>query len=289
MIDFLKVVVLSFIESITEFLPVSSTGHLILVNDLVKLEPAGFANAFNVIIQLGAILAVVVVFFDRLNPFRRRTTALPKQYEAWNRQTRWYYRLTHGDKRTIELWKKVIIGVLPAAVFGFLFDDFIDEHLMNKTVVTFTLLGYGIAIILLERRNAGRQRYTYETTDDFTYGMALMIGLFQCLAMVPGTSRSAVTIIGAMLLGSGRLAAAEFSFFLAAPTMLGATALKVFKNLSGFSVQQWLLILVGFVLCFMIAYIVIKKFMAYIERHDFKIFGYYRIVLAGILLISMLF
>lgn len=291
-VDIFKVIVLSFVEGVTEFLPVSSTGHLILVNNMVKLSPDAFANAFNVIIQLGAILSVVVVFFDRLNPFSEKKMnmeKLPQKYERWNKQTKLYYRIKHYDKKTIELWKKVIIGVLPAVVLGLLFDDYIDEHLMNTHTVTTTLILYGIVIIVMEVLNGKKKSFRFETTDDLDYKTAFIIGLFQCLAMVPGTSRSAATIIGAMILGSSRLAAAEFSFFLAIPTMIGATLLKVVKNVGAFSGLQWLLVLIGFILSYMVAYVVIKKFMSYIQKNDFKVFGYYRLVLGAILLITLLF
>ncbi len=291
-VNIFKVIVLSIVEGVTEFLPVSSTGHLILVNDLVKLSPDTFANAFNVIIQLGAILSVVVVFFDRLNPFSEKKMSrdkLPQKYGRWNKQTKLYYRMKHYDKQTVELWKKVIIGVLPAVVLGLLFDDYIDEHLMNTQTVTITLILYGIAIIAIEVLNGKKKSFKFETADDLDYKTALIIGLFQCLAMVPGTSRSAATIIGAMILGSSRFAAAEFSFFLAIPTMVGATLLKILKNIGAFSGSQWLLVLIGFVLSYIVAYVVIKKFMNYIQKHDFKIFGYYRLVLGAILLITLLF
>ncbi|MDY3051933.1 MAG: undecaprenyl-diphosphate phosphatase [Ndongobacter sp.] len=289
--DILKVLLLSFVEGITEFLPISSTGHLILFNEFVQLEPAHFANAFNIIIQLGAILSVVVVFFHKLNPFDRSRTAraLPARYDEWNTQTRFYYRLTHYDRSTMQLWGKVIVGVLPAVVLGLLFDDFIDAHLMNAPVVIAMLLIYGVVILQLEGRNAGRKTFRFPTADDLTYRTAFLIGLFQCLAMVPGTSRSAATIIGAMLLGASRVAAAEFSFYLAIPTMLGATFLKVLKNLGGFSMGQWLLILLGFVVSFLVAYVVIQKFLQFIHRHDFRIFGYYRIALALVVGLYYLF
>lgn len=289
--DILKVLLLSFVEGITEFLPISSTGHLILFNEFVQLEPAHFANAFNIIIQLGAILSVVVVFFHKLNPFDRSKTAraLPTRYDEWNTQTRFYYRLTHCDRSTMQLWGKVIVGVLPAVVLGLFFDDFIDEHLMNAPVVIAMLLIYGVVILQLEGRNAGRKTFRFPTTGDIPYRTAFLIGLFQCLAMVPGTSRSAATIIGAMLLGASRVAAAEFSFYLAIPTMLGATFLKVIKNLGGFSMGQWLLILLGFVVSFLVAYVVIQKFLQFIHKHDFRVFGYYRIALALVVGLYYLF
>lgn len=280
--DILKAIVLAIVEGITEFLPVSSTGHLILFNEFVNLEPEAFANAFSIIIQLGAILSVVVIYFERLNPFtikKMPAGKIPAKYDQFNRQTKIHFALTHGDPKTLRLWAKVIVAVLPAVVLGLLFDDYIDEHFMNSTTVAITLFVYGVAIIALETYNAKRHP-RYESADSLTFQTAFLIGCFQCLALVPGTSRSAATIIGAMLLGASRTAAADFSFFLAIPTMIGATGLKIFKNLSGFSLFQWFVILVGFVVAFVVAYVVIKKFLAYIQKHDFKIFGYYRIALA---------
>ena len=284
MIEFLKVLILSIVEGITEFLPVSSTGHLILVNEFVKLEPAEFSNAFNVIIQLGAIMAVVVLYFKRLNPWDYEKTGnyFPKNYKKLNGQSRFYYRLTHPDQRTIELWKRVIVGVLPAGVLGLLFDDFIDEHLFNPMVVATMLLIWGLIIIFVEKRNKKRNSFLNDNITNVSYKTVLAIGFFQALAMIPGTSRSAATIMGAMILGLSREAAAEFSFFLAIPTMLGATLLKVVKNVHGFTGSQWLLILAGMVLSFIVAYVVIKKFMEYISKHDFIPFGIYRIILSAV-------
>lgn len=284
MIEFLKVLILSIVEGITEFLPVSSTGHLILVNEFVKLEPAEFSNAFNVIIQLGAIMAVVVLYFKRLNPWDYEKTGnyFPKNYKKLNGQSRFYYRLTHPDQRTIELWKRVIVGVLPAGVLGLLFDDFIDEHLFNPMVVATMLLIWGLIIIFVEKRNKKRNSFLNDNITNVSYKTVLAIGFFQALAMIPGTSRSAATIMGAIILGLSREAAAEFSFFLAIPTMLGATLLKVVKNVHGFTGGQWLLILAGMVLSFIVAYVVIKKFMEYISKHDFIPFGIYRIILSAV-------
>ena len=276
-IDLIKVLILSIVEGVTEFLPVSSTGHLILVNQFVKLEPEGFSNAFNVIIQLGAILSVVVLYFERLNPWTKSKIRLPKNYEELNRQSKAYFILSHPDKKTINLWFKVIVGVLPAMVLGLLFDDLIDQYLFNPMTVAAMLLIWGLIILFVEKIN---KNIKYESLADVPYTTILLIGFFQCLAMVPGTSRSAATIIGAMVLGLSRPAAAEFSFFLAIPTMLGATLLKLVKNLGGFSGNQWALILIGMVLSFIVAFVVIKKFLAYVKKHDFIPFGIYRIILA---------
>lgn len=284
MIEFLKVLILSIVEGVTEFLPVSSTGHLILVNEFVKLNPPEFSNAFNVIIQLGAIFSVVVIYFQRLNPwdYSKTNKYFPKNYENLNGQSRFYFRLTHPDSRTMELWKRVIVGILPAGVLGFLFDDFIDEHLFNPMVVATMLLLWGLIIIFVEKRNDNKTGFVHDNITNVPYKTVLAIGFFQALAMIPGTSRSAATIMGAMILGLSREAAAEFSFFLAIPTMLGATLLKVVKNVHGFAGSQWLLIVIGMVLSFVVAYIVIKKFMEYISKNDFIPFGIYRIILAAV-------
>lgn len=284
-IDLLKVLILSIVEGVTEFLPVSSTGHLILVNQFVKLEPEGFSNAFNVIIQLGAILSVVVLYFERLNPWTKSKIRLPKNYDDLNGQSKAYFILSHPDKKTINLWLKVIVGVLPAMVLGLLFDDLIDAYLFNPMTVAAMLLVWGLIIIFVEKRN---KNIKYESLVDVPYATILAIGFFQCLAMIPGTSRSAATIMGAMILGLSRPAAAEFSFFLAIPTMLGATLLKLVKNLGGFTGYQWLLILIGMVLSFIVAFVVIKKFLSYVKKHDFIPFGIYRIVLAVIVFVYFL-
>lgn len=286
-LDIIKVIILSIVEGVTEFLPVSSTGHLILVNEFVKLEPEGFANAFSVVIQLGAIMSVVVLYFARLNPWNREKTEkyFPKKYDQLNSQSRFYYRLTHPDPNTMDLWKRVIVGILPAMVLGLLFDDLIDEYLFSPIVVGIMLLVWGLIIIFVEKKNKKDKRPKIDNINMVSYKTILLIGFFQTLAMIPGTSRSAATIIGGMVLGLSRPAAAEFSFFLAIPTMFGATLLKVVKNFGGFTSYQWGLILLGSVLSFLVAYVVIKKFMSYIKRNDFIPFGIYRIILSVIVLI----
>ncbi|EFI41648.1 MULTISPECIES: undecaprenyl-diphosphate phosphatase [Peptoniphilus] len=283
--DFLKVIILGIIEGITEFLPISSTGHLILASDFISLTPKEFENAFEVIIQLGAILSVLVIYFDTLNPFSKNKMSkqLVENQSRLTISQKWFLR----DKKTMRLIAKIIVGFLPAAVLGFLFDDLIDKYLFNKVTVSLALVFYGAVIILMENRGK-KIKFKYEKLDSITIKTAFFIGVFQCLAMVPGTSRSAATIIGAMILGCSRTAAAEFSFFLAIPTMLGATSLKILKMGIGFSLHQWILILVGGLVSFLVAYAVIIKFMGYIKKHDFKIFGIYRIILGAVVLISML-
>ena len=269
--EFLRVLLLGIVEGMTEFLPVSATGHLILAHQWLRLEPESFQNAFDVIIQLGAILSVVVLYWRRLFPFTKTTQeGRPK---------------TAKDRRdTFRLWGKVIVGVIPAGVLGLLFDDLIDHYLFRPSVVATTLVLWGIVIILMESK---KHRTRYQSVHDLPLGLCLAIGCCQCFAMIPGTSRSAATIIGAMLLGVGRVAAAEFSFYLAIPTMAGATLLKVVKNAHGFTSHEWLLILFGAVVSFIAAIVVIRTFMDYIKNHDFKVFGIYRIIV-GILVFALL-
>ncbi|CAH2213655.1 undecaprenyl-diphosphate phosphatase [Tepidibacter aestuarii] len=264
MSDILKAIILSIVEGVTEFLPISSTGHLILVNQWINFE-GNFGFYFNVIIQFGAILSVVILYFKKLNPFDKSKTQIQKQ-------------------QTINLWSKVIVGFIPAAILGFLFADIIENYLSNPIVVAIMLFIGGIFILVLENSS---KRVKINNFDKLSYKTAFSIGMIQCLAMIPGTSRSAATIIGAMLLGTSRQVAAEFSFFLAIPTMAGATAYSVLKMVkSGVTItsNQWMVLLVGIIGSFIVATCVISFFMNYIKRKDFKIFGYYRIVLSVIIL-----
>ncbi len=266
-ITILKVLLLGIVEGITEFLPISSTGHMILVDQFIRLsENESFTAAFQVIIQLGAILSVVVFFWKRLWPFSGKEE---------ERRSKWI------------LWGKVVVGVLPAVVLGLLFDDFIEEKLFNPLTVSIALIVYGIILIIMEHRNASKKSFRITDVRSLTFKAALIIGFFQCLAMVPGTSRSAATIIGGLLLGLNRATAAEFSFFLAIPTMFGATLLKIVKEGVDFTGVEWALISIGFLVSFVVALGVIKLFMAYISKKDFKPFGYYRIAL-GIIYLLML-
>ncbi|MDO4594086.1 MAG: undecaprenyl-diphosphate phosphatase [Tissierellia bacterium] len=286
--EILKVIILSIVEGVTEFLPVSSTGHLILANEFVSLSPKEFSNNFSVIIQLGAILSVVVVYFNRLNPLgisKVEKSKIPSNYNSLNWQSKLFFLIKHYDKETINLWLKVIIGVIPAGVLGFLFDDFIDEHLFSPIVVAIMLLVWGIIIILIEKNNRNKTSFKYQSMAEVGFKTAFLIGIFQCFAMIPGTSRSAATIMGAMILGTNRKIAADFSFFLAIPTMLGATLLKLVKDASNLSMYQNFLILLGSILSFVVAYIVIKKFLNYVKNHDFIPFGIYRIILSIIVLL----
>ncbi len=253
--EVLKAVWLAVVEGITEFLPISSTGHLILVGEYLRFQAGeDFAHAFDVIIQLPAILAVVVYFWNDLWPFGNG----------------------RDPRATVLLWSKIVVAFLPAAVAGVLFADIIEEKLFNSVNVAITLLVGGVVLVVMER---GRRTHRLDNMRQVGYGMALLIGCFQCLAMIPGTSRSAATIIGAMLLGASRVAAAEFSFLLAIPTMAGATAYTLFKHGIAFTAAQWGLLAVGSVVSFAVAYGVIAFLMNYIRKHDFQLFGYYRIVL----------
>ena len=285
MIELLKAVLFGIVEGITEWLPVSSTGHLILLNEFVRLNVSEeFNSMFDVVIQLGAILAVIVLFFHKLNPFAPSKSAGEKK-QTWN------------------LWFKVCAAIIPSGVVGVLLDDWMDAHLHNGIVVSFALIAYGIAFLLVERRN-NRGRFqkiagkdgptvifskpkTISDVHDITYKTALLIGAFQCLSLVPGTSRSGSTILGAILIGVGRSAGAEFSFFMAIPTMLGASAIKLLKfMLSGVAVTgtEIGVLLVGSVVSFIVSMLVIRALMEYVRKHSFSVFGLYRIILGIIVL-----
>lgn len=260
---YLKAVLLGLVEGITEFLPISSTGHMILLENWLSLGGReGFAEAFMVIIQLPAIMAVVLYFWKRLWPFGAGA----------------------DTRAVIGLWCRVAAAFLPAAVLGFLLDDFIEEKLFNPLTVAVALMAGGLVLLFLERRPPAVR---CQSVADIGFRTAVAVGFFQCLAMIPGTSRSAATIIGAVALGAGRAAAAEFSFFLAIPTMLGATALKVLKNGLDFSAHEWLLLAVGSAVSFLTAYAVIAAFMSYIRRRSFVPFAWYRLALGGVVLAWM--
>jgi len=269
MIELLKAVLFGIVEGITEWLPVSSTGHLILLNEFVTLTMSEeFQSMFDVVIQLGAILAVIVLFFHKLNPFAPSKTAEER-------------------KQTWTLWFKVVAAIIPSGVVGVLFDDWMDAHLHNGIVVSIALIVYGVAFILVERRNQGKHLKVVEDVHDITYKTALMIGLFQCLSLVPGTSRSGSTILGAILIGVGRSAGAEFSFFMAIPTMLGASAIKglkfILSGVSATGTEMGVLIL-GCIVSFLVSLLVIKGLMEYVRKHSFSVFGVYRIVLGIVVL-----
>ena len=258
----LQAFVQGIVEGVTEFLPISSTGHMIIVDRFFPMKDEAFAKLFEVVIQLGAILSVLVYFYKTIFP------------QKWN---------VAGFKAMVPLWSRVVVGVIPAAVIGFLLDDFIEEHLFNIVVVSVALVVWGVALVFsgkLEKRESSTPEIV-----KMSYGKALAVGFFQCLAMVPGTSRSAVTILGAMCLGCSRACAAEFSFFLAIPTMFGASLLKMVKGGAHLTAAQWVALTIGFVTAFFVAWGVIAWFMDYVKKHDFKLFGWYRIALGAILLI----
>lgn len=271
-IEFLKAVLFGIVEGITEWLPISSTGHLILLDELVHLKVSeAFYEMFQVVIQLGAILAVIVLFFHKLNPFSPK-----KSYKM--------------KRNTWQLWFKVIVAVIPSAVLGLLLDDWMDAHLYNHVVVASTLIIYGVAFILIERRNAGRKPLV-KSVYEIDYRTAIYIGLFQCLSMIPGTSRSGSTILGAILLGVGRSAGSEFSFFLAIPTMVGASGLKAVKFLfegNPVTGTEVMVLVVGCVVSFLVSLVAIKALMDYVRKHSFSAFGVYRIVLGILVLLYFL-
>lgn len=272
-IEILKAIVLGIIEGITEWLPISSTGHMILVDEFMQLKVSdAFLEMFLVVVQLGAILAVPVLFWNKLWPMEIR-------------EKRIFFR-----RDTLNLWIKVIVGAVPAAILGVLLDDILDEYLYNYIVVAIALIVYGIAFIFVEKNKAEKE-YRINDVSELGYKDALRIGAFQCLSLVPGTSRSGSTILGGMMCGVSRSASAEFSFFMAIPIMLGASGLKILKFLlEGFTAtgEEIVLLLIGIVVSFLVSFFVIRFLMDFVRRHDFKIFGYYRIGLGAIVLIYFL-
>ncbi|MDO5146285.1 MAG: undecaprenyl-diphosphate phosphatase [Eubacteriales bacterium] len=263
MAEILKVLLLGIVEGITEWLPISSTGHMILVDEFVKLNVSkAFMEMFLVVIQLGAILAVCVLYFHKLNPFSPSKSAEEK-------------------KGTFSLWGKVILGCLPAAIIGIPFDDTIDALFYNPQTVAFTLILYGVLFIIVENHNKKRQPST-TTLESLTCKTAILIGCFQVLALIPGTSRSGATILGAVLLGTSRYVAAEYSFFLSIPVMFGASMLKMLKYGFSYTGQEVVILLTGMVTAFVVSILAIKFLLGYIKKNDFKAFGVYRIILGAI-------
>lgn len=263
-LNFIRAFIYGVIQGITEWLPISSTGHLILANEIPFFKLDGisqdFFNMFIVVIQLASILAVILIYFNKLNPFSK-----------------------HGLKKdTMQMWFKVIIGVIPAAIAGFLLDNFISGYINdNPFVIAAALIVYGVLFIVIENR---KRQPKINSIDSLTYKTALLIGVFQVLALIPGTSRSGSTILGAIILGTSRTVAAEFSFFLAIPVMFGASFLKLVKYGFAFTQPELFVLIVGFLTSFAVSYFAIKFLVSYIKKHDFKAFGYYRIVL-GIVVI----
>ena len=265
-IEILKVIFLGIVEGITEWLPISSTGHMILVDEFLTLQASeAYKEMFFVVIQLGAILAVLLIF--------------------WNKM--WPFDLSKKGKDIIKvdifnMWFKVAFACIPAGVLGFLFDDFLEENFGNAITIAIMLIVYGIAFIIIENR--GEKRNAVRTIEEISYKTAFIIGIFQAMAMIPGTSRSGATIVGALLIGVSRVAAAEFTFFLAVPTMVGASLFKLLKFGFAFTSAELILLLLGMIVAFLVSVVVIKFLMSYIKKKDFKIFGWYRIVLGVIVL-----
>ena len=268
LLEILKAVVFGIVEGITEWLPVSSTGHLILLNEFLTLNVSdAFQEMFDVVIQLGAIFAVLVLFFHKLNPFSLKKSPAEK-------------------KDTWLLWGKVVFAVVPSAVLGLLFDDWFDEHFYNYTVVAMMLILYGIAFLFVERNNDAGRKMVAEV-GAISWKTALFIGAFQCLALIPGTSRSGATILGAILLGVSRSAASEFSFFLAIPTMLGASALKAlgfFLDGNTAGATEIAVLITGMIVSFAVSMVAIRGLMDYVRRHKFSAFGISRIILGALVL-----
>ena len=277
-IEILKVILLGIVEGITEWLPISSTGHMLLVDEFIKMNVSSdFKEMFFVVIQLGAILAVVVMFWNKMWPFKRKDTE-----DGINKKG------SILKKDIWSLWFKVVVACIPGAVVTIAFDDFIEAHLHTPTVIAITLIFYGIAFIIVERWNKTRTP-KINTLSDITYKTAFIIGLFQVLSIIPGTSRSGSTIIGSLLIGVSRVAAAEFTFFLAVPVMFGLSFIKLLKFGLLFTVSELSILLVGMAVAFFVSLLVIKFLMGYIKKHDFQIFGWYRIILGAVVLVYFLF
>ena len=277
-IEILKVIFLGIVEGITEWLPISSTGHMLLVDEFIKMNVSSdFKEMFFVVIQLGAILAVVVMFWNKMWPFKRKDTE-----DGINKKG------SILKKDIWSLWFKVVVACIPGAVVTIAFDDFIEAHLHTPTVIAITLIFYGIAFIIVERWNKTRTP-KINTLSDITYKTAFIIGLFQVLSIIPGTSRSGSTIIGSLLIGVSRVAAAEFTFFLAVPVMFGLSFIKLLKFGLLFTVSELSILLVGMAVAFFVSLLVIKFLMGYIKKHDFQIFGWYRIILGAEVLVYFLF
>jgi undecaprenyl-diphosphatase len=266
LIEIIKAIILGIVEGITEWLPISSTGHMILVDEFIRLNlMQEFKDMFLYVIQLGAILAVIVLYFHKLNPFSPTKTKAEKT-QTW------------------DIWKKVVVGCLPAAVIGLPLNDWADKHLLNATVVAIALIVYGILFIVVENRNKDKDPHVKDFSD-LTYKMAFQIGLFQALSIIPGTSRSGSSILGSMVLGTSRFIATEFSFFMSIPIMFGISFLKIIKFGFHFSGLEAAVLLSGMITAFIVSVLAIKFLIGYLKRNDFKAFGWYRIVLGAIVLI----
>ncbi|NLL73402.1 MAG: undecaprenyl-diphosphate phosphatase [Clostridiales bacterium] len=265
MLEVIKAIILGIVEGITEWLPISSTGHMILVEKFVEMDAsADFMEMFRVVIQLGAILAVVLLYFNKLNPFSFKKSRQEKM-------------------DTMSIWYKVVVGVLPAGILGVLLDDWFDKHFYNYIMVSVMLIVYGVLFLIVEDKNKEKSS-SINSFNDLSYKTALLVGVFQVLALIPGTSRSGVTILGAIVLGCSRSIAAEYSFFLSIPVMFGASALKLVKFGFSFSPMEAAVLITGMLVAFVVSIIAIKFLMSYIKGNDFKVFGWYRIALGIIVL-----
>lgn len=270
LIEIVKAIVLGIVEGITEWLPISSTGHMLLVDEIFTLNMSdAFKEMFFIVIQLGAILAVVILFWNQMWPFQLKDKSQPVVI-----------------KKTFSMWLKVVVACIPGAVITLLFDDYIEAHLHTPLVIALALIIYGIAFIVIEKWNKTRVPTT-KTLDDISYKTAFLIGLFQILSIIPGTSRSGSTIVGALVIGVSRVAAAEFTFFLAVPVMIGMSILKLLQFGLAFTGAELVILLVGCVTAFLVSILVIKFLMGYIRKHDFTAFGWYRIVLGIIVIVFM--
>lgn len=270
LIELIKVIIIGIIQGITEWLPISSTGHMILADELLRLNVSdAFMEMFRVVIQFGSILAVVVLYFHKLNPFA------PSKSDVQKRQT-W------------RLWFKVIVGIIPAGIVGVLFDDWLNDHLYNYVTVAIALIVYGVAFIVIEKIRKGKTPRV-DSVDRLDYKTALGVGCFQTLSLIPGTSRSGSTILGAMILGMSREAAAEFSFFMAIPVMLGASLLKMLKFGFSFTSSELIVLIVGVLIAFVVSVAAIKFLTGFIKKHSFAVFGWYRIILGAIVLGAFIF
>ena len=270
LIELIKVIIIGIIQGITEWLPISSTGHMILADELLRLNVSdAFMEMFRVVIQFGSILAVVVLYFHKLNPFA------PSKSDVQKRQT-W------------RLWFKVIVGIIPAGIVGVLFDDWLNDHLYNYVTVAVALIVYGVAFIVIEKIRKGKTPRV-DSVNRLDYKTALGVGCFQTLSLIPGTSRSGSTILGAMILGMSREAAAEFSFFMAIPVMLGASLLKMLKFGFSFTSSELIVLIVGVLTAFVVSVAAIKFLTGFIKKHSFAVFGWYRIILGAIVLGAFIF
>lgn len=270
--NIIKAIILGIVEGITEWLPISSTGHLILIDEFLKMDVSSeFLNMFNVVIQLGAIMAVVVLYFDKLNPFSKMKDELQK-------------------KQTWDLWFKVVVAFIPSGIIGLLINDFLDAHFQNFITVAIMLIVYGVAFIYIEKINKTKKPRCTDL-NRFTYKAALIIGFFQVLSLIPGTSRSGATILGGILIGASRFVATEFSFFLGIPTMFAASGYKMLKFVlagNSFGISEIVILLVGTIVSYFVSIFAIRFLMNYLKRNDFTVFGYYRIILGAILIVYWL-